>query len=84
MAELSYTAGFPRKTGLLPSRQAVKRGALAFAVAFGIGAASDFGYGYLATGRYLQTTDDAYIKADSTIISPKVSGYLAEVLVADN
>jgi membrane fusion protein (multidrug efflux system) len=24
------------------------------------------------------------VKADSTIISPKVSGYIAEVLVADN
>jgi len=36
------------------------------------------------TGRYLETTDDAYVKADSTIIAPKVSGYIAEVLVADN
>ena len=38
----------------------------------------------LATGRYLETTDDAYVKADSTIIAPKVSGYISEVLVADN
>jgi multidrug resistance efflux pump len=38
----------------------------------------------LTTGRYLETTDDAYVKADSTIISPKVSGYIAEVLVGDN
>ena len=36
------------------------------------------------TGRYLETTDDAYVKADSTIISPKVSGYIAQVLVGDN
>ncbi len=43
-----------------------------------------FGYGYLTTGRYLETTDDAYVKADSTIISPKVSGYIADVLVGDN
>jgi membrane fusion protein (multidrug efflux system) len=32
----------------------------------------------------LESTDDAYVKADSTIIAPKVSGYLAEVLVGDN
>ena len=38
----------------------------------------------MSTGRYLETTDDAYVKADSTIIAPKVSGYIAEVLVADN
>jgi len=29
-------------------------------------------------------TDDAYVKADSTTIAPKVSGYLREVLVGDN
>jgi len=46
--------------------------------------AADFGYGYLFTGRYLESTDDAYVKTDSMIISPKVSGYIAEVLVADN
>ena len=44
----------------------------------------DFGYGYLTTGRDLESTDDAYVKADSTIVSPKVSGYLADVLVGDN
>ena len=52
--------------------------------ALGVAAAADFGYGYLTTGRYLESTDDAYVKADSTIISPKVSGYIAQVLVGDN
>src|SRR6185312_4454535 len=32
----------------------------------------------------LETTDDAYVKADSTLISPKISGYIAQVLVGDN
>jgi membrane fusion protein, multidrug efflux system len=49
-----------------------------------IAAAADFGYGYLTTGRYLEATDDAHVKADSTIVSPKVSGYIADVLVGDN
>ncbi len=82
--ELSYTTDLHNKTDLLPSRQAIKRAALALAVALGIAGAADFGYGYLTTGRYLESTDDAYVKADSTIVAPKVSGYLAEVLVADN
>jgi membrane fusion protein (multidrug efflux system) len=30
------------------------------------------------------STDDAYIKADSTIIAPKVQGLISEVLVRDN
>jgi membrane fusion protein (multidrug efflux system) len=58
--------------------------AVALAVSFGIAGAADFGYGYFTTGRYLESTDDAYVKADSTIISPKVSGYIAQVLVGDN
>jgi membrane fusion protein (multidrug efflux system) len=57
---------------------------LALVLLLGVAAATDFGYGYLTTGRYLESTDDAYVKADSTIVSPKVSGYLAEVLVGDN
>src|SRR6202044_698935 len=62
----------------------VKRAALALALTLGVAGAADFGYGYLTTGRYLESTDDAYVKADSTIVSPRVSGYLAEVLVGDN
>jgi membrane fusion protein (multidrug efflux system) len=84
MTNISYVADLPEKTGFRPSRQAIKRTGLALALFVGIGAAADFGYGYLTTGRYLESTDDAYVKADSTIVSPKVSGYLAEVLVGDN
>src|SRR3984885_13218328 len=84
MADLAYTADLNTKTGFGPYRQAVKRAALGLALALGVAGAADFGYGYLTTGRYLESTDDAYVKADSTIVSPKVSGYLAEVLVGDN
>ena len=38
----------------------------------------------LATGRFLVSTDDAYVQAHSVLISPKVSGYLSEVPVDDN
>ena len=84
MVELTYTADSSTKSGFLPSNRAIKRAALALALALGIAGAADFGYGYLTTGRYLESTDDAYVKADSTLVSPKVSGYLAEVLVGDN
>jgi membrane fusion protein (multidrug efflux system) len=53
-------------------------------VTLGVAGAADFGGHYLTVGRYLETTDDAYVKADSTIIAPKVSGYISQVLVADN
>src|SRR5258708_9351278 len=84
MGDLPYVTDLHTKPKLRPSRQAIKRAALALAVALGVAGAADFGYGYLTTGRYLETTDDAYVKADSTIVSPKVSGYIAQVLVGDN
>ncbi len=84
MSTLSYPAEQKAKTRLSPSRQAIRRAALAFAAALGVAGATAFGHYYVMTGRYLETTDDAYVKADSTIIAPKVSGYIAEVLVADN
>lgn len=80
----SYVSGPRAKTGLHPSRQALRRTAMAFAGALAVAATAAFGHYYLTTGRYLETTDDAYVKADSTIIAPKVSGYIGEVLVSDN
>jgi membrane fusion protein (multidrug efflux system) len=43
-----------------------------------------YGHYYWTTGRYLVSTDDATVDADSVVISPKISGYLAEVAVEDN
>ena len=84
MSTLPYAPDQNSEVSLRPSRQAIKRAALALAAALGVAAAADFGHYYLTTGRYLETTDDAYVKADSTIIAPKVSGYIAQVLVSDN
>src|ERR1700736_2445644 len=84
MSNQSYVSDSQTKNSLRPSRKAIKRAALALALALGVAGAADLGYGYLTTGRYLESTDDAYVKADSTIISPKVSGYIAQVLVRDN
>jgi membrane fusion protein (multidrug efflux system) len=84
MSNVPYVTDLPAKASLRPSRRAIKRVAAALALSLGAAGIADFGYGYLTTGRYLESTDDAYVKADSTIISPKVSGYISEVLVGDN
>jgi membrane fusion protein, multidrug efflux system len=47
-------------------------------------AVSYYGWHYWTVGRFEESTDDAYVQADSTIVAPKVSGYLSEVLVDDN
>jgi membrane fusion protein, multidrug efflux system len=84
MSTPSFASEQKAPSSLRPSRHAIKRAALALAFAFGVAGVADFGHYYLKTGRYLESTDDAYVKADSTIIAPKISGYIAEVLVSDN
>jgi membrane fusion protein (multidrug efflux system) len=49
-----------------------------------IAGASGFGWHYWTVARFEQSTDDAYVKADSTIVAPKVAGYLRSVFVSDN
>lgn len=39
---------------------------------------------YFTTGRYIQTTDNAYVEADIAVIAPKVAGYVRAVPVTDN
>ena len=65
-------------------RARLRRIALVLALLAGTAAGAYYGQDYWTTGRYLESTDDAYVKADSTIIAPKVSGYIAQVLVGDN
>lgn len=39
---------------------------------------------YITHGQYIVSTDNAYVKADSTIVAPRISGYISEVVVGDN
>src|SRR5947209_16530164 len=34
--------------------------------------------------RHLQSTDDAYVQSDVSLISPKIEGYIKEVRIRDN
>lgn len=40
-------------------------------------------YFYMASGRYV-TSENAYVKADLTVIASEVSGFVTEVAIADN
>ncbi len=43
-----------------------------------------WGVRWWTVGRFIESTDDAYLQADSVTVAPKVSGYVAEVFVGDN
>ena len=67
-----------RRKGLL------KRMAFGVLAVVGLAAAAEYGTHYWQTGRFMVDTDDAYVEADNTLIAPRVSGYISQVLVADN
>ncbi|TIT93045.1 MAG: HlyD family secretion protein, partial [Mesorhizobium sp.] len=49
-----------------------------------LGAGSWYGYDYWTDGRFMISTDDAYVQADMSFVSPKISGYVDKVLVSEN
>lgn len=55
-------------------------GVLALGVAYGAWAF----YGYQTTGRFMQETNDAYVKADGVAVSSKLAGYVRAVPITDN
>ncbi len=67
-----------------PRRRIVKRAAIGLGLLAATALASDFGYDYWTSGRFMVATDDAYVQADYTTVAPKVSGYIGDVLVRDN
>jgi membrane fusion protein (multidrug efflux system) len=72
------TAGRRRRSWSL--RQMLAVGGVVLAVA----GAGLYGQYYWNTGRFLVSTDDATIQADSVVIGPKIAGIVAAVLVEDN
>jgi membrane fusion protein (multidrug efflux system) len=65
-------------------RLTLRQALLGVAGAIGLAAAATYGTHYWQVGRFEVETDDAYVRADSIIIAPRVAGYIAEVPVNDN
>jgi membrane fusion protein (multidrug efflux system) len=68
----------------LPSKAVLKRTVLGAALVAALGFAGERGWDYWKVGRFQVSTDNAYVQADYTTVAPKISGYVAEVLVRDN
>ena len=45
---------------------------------------ANWAYSYFVEGRFLVSTDDAYVGANTVIVAPKITGYVAEVFVKNN
>jgi membrane fusion protein (multidrug efflux system) len=65
-------------------RLSVRKAAmLGVALLIGAGIAR-YGYSWWTVGRFIESTDDAYVGGDVTVMAPKVSGFIAQVSVTDN
>ncbi|MBB6187510.1 HlyD family secretion protein [Rhodanobacter sp. MP7CTX1] len=83
MSSSMNSAGEATSPALIQSRRirtALIYAAIAAAVAVVVAGTAH----YYTVGRFMESTDDAYLKADSTTIAPKVSGYVSQLLVDDN
>jgi membrane fusion protein (multidrug efflux system) len=65
----------------IPSRKTLIISSAALIV---VAVLATFGRHWWTVGRFMESTDDAYIGGDITVIAPKVSGFIARVAVADN
>lgn len=69
-----------RRTRLVAARKL-----LPFALAAGtILALAWYGWSWWEAGRFVQSTDDAYVGGDITPVSPRIAGFIAELAVTDN
>ncbi len=55
---------------------------LAFILAATAGAF--YGHQYWTVGRFMVKTDDAYLQADITVLSPRIQGYVSQILFKEN
>ena len=65
-------------------RQLARRLALVISVLALAGGGAWYGQDWWTAGRFIESTDDAYVGGDITVIAPKVAGLIAEVAVRDN
>ncbi len=79
----------PAATPTAPAAAAAPKSGKRRLVMMGIGAllalaAAAYGVNYVLVGRFYISTDDAYVRANSTTLGARVSGHIAAILPGDN
>jgi membrane fusion protein (multidrug efflux system) len=81
--QVEYQTQF-EKTKRTTDNQRRRNRLLAMLAAVVLVAGAGYGTWWFAYGRHFETTNDAYLGADSVTVAPKVAGYVAQLAVADN
>jgi membrane fusion protein (multidrug efflux system) len=80
------TAVLERAPEVRARSRRIGRGKIAVAGAVLLAGAALFwyGYDYWSVGRFIESTDDAYVGGDVTVMAPKVAGFITQIAVTDN
>jgi membrane fusion protein (multidrug efflux system) len=73
--------------GILATRRRIRLNRRSALAALGLliaGGAAWYGWDWWQVGRFIETTDDAYVGGNVTTLSPHVAGFVAKILVGDN
>ena len=65
-------------------RQSFKRVTFVALMAIAAVGVAKFAHDWWTVGRFIESTDDAYVGGDVTVIAPKVAGFIAQLSVTDN
>ena len=78
------TRGAGRGSGRAPRRRPPADRAVGRSRSLALAGLGWLGYHYWTVGRFMVSTDDAYVQADFTIVAPKIPGYVASVPAVEN
>src|ERR1700743_2431644 len=77
---LEQTAATRRRS----PRQILKQLGLVVGILGATTTAAWYGYTWWTVGRFMETTDDAYVGGDVTVMASKVAGFIDTIAVTDN
>lgn len=84
---MTDTSNEPDQEGTRPANPPSRRGLRVVLIIVGLAVllgGAWWYYRHVTFGQYMQSTDNAYIAADSVVVSSKVAGYVEEVFVEQN
>src|SRR5258708_10198788 len=84
MSSLVLERGAISRPAPLNLKRRIRELALASIVLLAALGAAWYAHHWWTILRFIETTDDAYVGADITVIAPRVGGLIAEVAVVDN
>jgi membrane fusion protein, multidrug efflux system len=84
--EMEAAAGMGTSAWAQPAkpRFSMRKVGIAAVAVLAVGLGAYYGHYWWTAGRYLVTTDDAYVGARSATLSPKVAGYVSDITFNDN